>query len=46
MRKVLSFIFTKDAGFLTPGKPFLARFPDKFGNVKTRKVPRPAVISK
>jgi hypothetical protein len=42
----LSFIFTKDAGSSAPGEPYIARFPDKFGNVKTRKVPRPAVISK
>jgi hypothetical protein len=46
MRKVLCFVFTKDAGSTAPGEPYVARFPDEHGNVKTRKVPRPEVISR
>jgi hypothetical protein len=46
MQNVLSFIFMKDAGSLAIGDPYIAQFPDKFGNVKTIKFPRPAVISR
>jgi hypothetical protein len=38
--------FTKDAGSTAPGEPYVARFPDEHGNVKTRKVARQEVISR
>jgi hypothetical protein len=44
--KVLVFLGTKCAGSTTPGDPYIARFPDAYGNVAQRSVPRrPAVIS-
>lgn len=46
-RKVLCFVMTKDAGSTAPGlEPYYAKFPDIFGNVKQRKVQRPAVLGR
>ena len=45
VKKVLVFISTKGAGSTQPGQPYLAKFPDKFGNVCTREVARPEIIS-
>jgi hypothetical protein len=37
-RKFLCFIMTKDAGSSAPGhRLYIAKFPDKFGNIKERK---------
>jgi hypothetical protein len=44
-RKCLTFIATKNAGSTLEGDPYVARFPDPFGNVKTRNVRRPQLIS-
>ena len=44
-RKVLLFVMTKNAGNTMPGSPYIARFTDDFGNVKSRKVERPDCIS-
>lgn len=45
-KKVLCFVHTKNAGSTAPGlKPYVAKFPDRFGNTKERRVPRPEVIS-
>jgi hypothetical protein len=44
--KVLVFLGTKNAGSTKLGEPYVARFPDAFGNVAERNVPRPDVISK
>ena len=35
-----------DAGSTTPGEPYIAKWPDKFGNVKSRKVNRPDIIAR
>ena len=45
-RKTLCFVATKNAGSTSPGKPYIARFPDSFGNLNQREVPRPQVISR
>ena len=45
-RTCLCFIATKNAGSLAEGDPYVARFRDQHGNAMTRKVPRPAIISK
>ena len=44
-KAVLTFVFTKGAGKTTKGEPYSARFPDKFGNVCTRQVARPDIVS-
>ena len=44
-RKVLLFLMTKDAGMTLPGRPYIARFNDEFGNLKSRQVERPDCIS-
>ena len=44
-RKVLTFVFTEGAGSIRGGDPYEARFPDKFGNLHIRKVPRPKILS-
>ena len=36
---------TKGAGSTNPGEPYQARFPDKFGNVCSREVARPEILS-
>ena len=45
IRKVLCFVCSENAGSFDKGDPYIARFPDKNGNVNKREVPRPAVIS-
>ena len=46
-RRVLHFLMTKDAGSTVPdpSRPYIARFPDRFGNVHERPVARPLSIS-
>ena len=44
-KKVLIFVTTKGAGSTNPGEPYVARFPDKFGNVCSREVGRPEILS-
>ena len=44
-RKVLCFVATKNAGSTRPGRPYIAKFPDEYGNVAKRMVPRPQIIS-
>ena len=44
-KKILTFIGTRGAGSTNAGEPYEARFPDKFGNVCTRHVARPSVVS-
>ena len=44
-KKVLSFITTRGAGSTKPGEPYVANFPDCFGNLCTRNVSRPQVLS-
>ena len=44
-KKVLVFITTKGAGSTQPGEPYLAKFADMYGNVCTREVARPEIIS-
>ena len=41
----MTFIETRGAGSTNAGEPYEARFPDKFGNVCTRHVVGPAVVS-
>ena len=41
---VCSFIGTWNVGSTKPGKPYVAKWPDKYGNVKTRNVTRPEII--
>lgn len=44
-RKCLCFIMSKEAASTKPGaRHYTARFPDKFGNLSSRKVPRPEAI--
>ena len=43
--KVLCFLATKNAGSTKNGEPYIAKFPDKYGNVNHREVERPEVIS-
>ena len=45
-KKTLLFLLSENAGSLTEGDPYIARFPDSNGNMKYREVPRPAAISK
>ena len=44
-KNVLTFVMTRGAGSTAQGKPYYAKFPDKYGNVCTREVARPDVIS-
>jgi hypothetical protein len=46
-RKVLHFVMTDGAGSTVPdpNRAYHARFPDAFGNLAVRKVPRPACLS-
>jgi hypothetical protein len=44
-KNVLIFMCSRGAGSTEPGVPYEARFPDKYGNVCTRHVARPQVIS-
>ena len=42
---MLQFVTTRGAGTTEAGRPYEARFPDKFGNFCTRHVLRPHVIA-
>ena len=42
---VLSFIGSWNAGATTPGKPYIARFPDSLGNLQSKEILRPDVVS-
>lgn len=45
-RKTIFFVMTKNAGQTAPGpKPYVAKFPDRYGNVQERRVKRPEVLS-
>ena len=44
-KKVLTFVCTKGAGSSKHGVPYVAKFPDTFGNVCIRHIARPAVVS-
>ena len=44
-KKVLAFVVTKGAGSTVAGRPYEARFPDVYGNVHARNVPRPKVLN-
>ena len=44
-KKVLVFLTTRGAGATLDGDPYEARFPDRYGNVCTRDIARPEVIS-
>jgi hypothetical protein len=45
-RKVLQFIITKNAGSTAPGtKPYIAKYPDKYWNIKKQRVPHPEAVS-
>ena len=46
-KKVLHFVTTAGAGSTVPdeNRAYTAKFPDEFGNVAVRKVPRPACLS-
>ena len=44
-KKTLCFVATKSAGSTKPGEPYIASFPDKVGNVHTREVLRPSILS-
>ena len=44
-KKVLFFIATKGSGNFEDGIPYQQRYPDKYGNLRTRAVPRPKIIS-
>ena len=43
-RKVMCFLCSENAGSFEDGDPYVARFPDKNGNVSKRLVPRPSVL--
>ena len=45
LKNVLVFLSTTGAGSIQSGEPHLAKFVDKFGNVCTREVARPDIIS-
>ena len=45
LKKVLVFLSTKGARSTQPGEHYLAKFPYKFGDVCTREVVRPDIIS-
>lgn len=44
-KKVLFFVATRGAGITTPGQPYQQRFSDVHGNLVTREISRPAVVS-
>ncbi|GAX16789.1 hypothetical protein FisN_UnNu081 [Fistulifera solaris] len=45
-KTTLCFVMTRNAGQTSPGpKPYVARFNDTYGNVKERRIKRPAVLS-
>ena len=41
----LAFVGSWNAGSTTPGNPYVARFPDRFGNLIEKDIERPEVIS-
>ena len=45
VKTTLFFIMTSKAGSTKPGAPYLMKYTDGFGNLMTREVERPAVIS-
>ena len=45
-KKVLCFLYNEGAGTIQPGKPYMAKWKDKFGNTNSKLVPRPDVISR
>ena len=45
LKKVLVFLSTKWVGSTQPCEPYFAKFPDKFGNMCTREVVQPDIIS-
>ena len=45
-KKTLHFVTTEDAGSTTPGSAYKIKFCDEMGNVHTRFVDRPEVVSK
>ena len=45
-QKVLSFIFTYNAGITNTGIPYLSKYPDQFTNFAIRPVTHPLVTSK
>ena len=44
-KTILFFVFTKSAGSSKPGDPYQMKYTDSFGNICTRYVDRPQVIS-
>ena len=45
-RTVLTFVMTEGAGSTESGTPYQTRFPDVYGNLYLRDVPRPAVLNR
>ena len=45
-KKVLCFLYNEGAGTIQPGKPYTAKWKDKYGNTNSKSVPRPDVISR
>ena len=46
LRTVLSFIGTWNAGSTAAGEAYIARWPDQFGNLCSKPIPRPEVVSR
>ena len=44
-RKVLFFVATRGSGTFEDGVPYEQKFPDLYGNVMVRRVPRPKILS-
>ena len=44
--KVLCFLYNKGAGTIQPGKPYVAKWKDRYGNTNSKYVPRPNVVSR
>ena len=44
-RKVLFFVATPGSGATTEGEPYVQRWADEHGNLLTRHIPRPAIVS-
>jgi hypothetical protein len=40
------FLGSWDSGSSTPGPPYIAKWPDEYGNIKQRSVPRPEIVGK
>jgi hypothetical protein len=41
---VCVFLGSWDSGSSTPGKPYMAKWPDEHGNIRQRPVPRPEIV--